>query len=93
MRGNPTQAATAFARNCGGSVDELERLVTTRGLAGISRHERAAIRTCSGIIHAAIAALPIARRMRWGAHPRSSCARARRRSFIWREVVEIEVLG
>jgi glycyl-tRNA synthetase beta chain len=68
--GAPTQAAAAFARNCGVEVSALERLVTEKGswlvFRGIERG--AAITSFIGeLINQAIAALPIARRMRWGA--------------------------
>ncbi|HEX4151304.1 MAG TPA: glycine--tRNA ligase subunit beta [Steroidobacteraceae bacterium] len=67
--GSPTQAASAFARNCGVPVEGLERLVTDKGAWLTYRGtERGAATTTllGGIIDAAIAALPIARRMRWG---------------------------
>jgi len=69
--GAPTQAALAFARNCGVEVSLLERLVTEKGawlvFRGIERGTATAT-LLPGLIDQAIAALPIARRMRWGAH-------------------------
>jgi glycyl-tRNA synthetase beta chain len=68
--GAPTQAAAAFARNCGVDVAGLERLVTDKGAWLVFRGIERGAATASligGIIDQAIAALPIARRMRWGA--------------------------
>jgi len=65
-------------------------------MAGFSRHRtRRAIRTLlAGIIHAAIAALPIARRMRWGAHTTEFVRPVHGAVLLYgEEVVEIEVLG
>ena len=68
--GSPTQAALAFARNCGVDVTQLERLITEKGawlvFRGIERGTATAA-LLPGLIEQAIAALPIARRMRWGA--------------------------
>ena len=95
--GAPTQAANAFARNCGVSPSELERLVTDKGAWLVFRgtERGAAIRTLlAGIIHAAIAALPIARRMRWGAHTTEFVRPVHGAVLLYgEEVVEIEVLG
>jgi glycyl-tRNA synthetase beta chain len=68
--GAPTPAATAFARNCGVRVADLERLTTEKGAWLVYRGtERGAATTSliGGIISQAIASLPIAKRMRWGA--------------------------
>jgi glycyl-tRNA synthetase beta chain len=67
--GAPTQAATAFARNCGVEVKDLERLVTDKGAWLVFRGTELGAATTAllgDIINQAIAALPIARRMRWG---------------------------
>jgi len=68
--GAPTQAALAFARNCGVEVPQLERLVTEKGAWLVFRGIEPGAATSSVIgelINQSIAALPIARRMRWGA--------------------------
>jgi glycyl-tRNA synthetase beta chain len=68
--GAPTQAAAAFAKSCGVEVSALARLVTDKGawLAYRGTLPGAATATLLGdIINQAIAALPIAKRMRWGA--------------------------
>ena len=95
--GAPTQAATAFARNCGVPVGELDRLVTDKGAWLVFRGTERGAATRSllaGIIHAAIAALPIARRMRWGAHTTEFVRPVHGAVLLYGdEVVEIEVLG
>jgi glycyl-tRNA synthetase beta chain len=68
--GAPTQAASAFARSCGVAVADLGRLTTDKGswLAFSAVEPGAAtIDLLGAIIEQAIAALPIAKRMRWGA--------------------------
>ncbi len=70
-QGAPTQAAQAFARGCGVAVEQLTQLKTDKGawlqFRGI---EPGALTTSrlGGVIDQAIAALPIAKRMRWGAN-------------------------
>jgi glycyl-tRNA synthetase beta chain len=67
--GAPTQAAIAFAKNCGVSVTELAELKTDKGAWLVFRGtERGApTRSLLGhIVNQAVAALPIAKRMRWG---------------------------
>jgi glycyl-tRNA synthetase beta chain len=95
--GAPTQAARAFANSCGVEVAALTRLTTDKG-AWLSFHgtERGAATTIAigPILNQAIAALPIAKRMRWG---------ARKTEFVrpvhWivllfgDEVIPVEVLG
>ena len=69
-QGAPTQAALAFARGCGVEVAALERLETPKGAWLVHRGTEAGAQTLSllpGIVQASLDALPIARRMRWGA--------------------------
>jgi glycyl-tRNA synthetase beta chain len=68
--GKPTRAATAFAESCGMKVDELTRLNDNKGEFLFCRTTRAgepAAKLLPGIVQASLDALPIARRMRWGA--------------------------
>ena len=68
--GNPTQAALAFARGCGVDVSALERLDTPKGQWLVHRRVETGVRTVDllpVVVSAALDALPIARRMRWGA--------------------------
>jgi len=68
--GNPTPAAKAFASKCGVSVDKLNREQTEKGewLTYRSLEQgKATAELLPEIIETALAALPIPRRMRWGA--------------------------
>ena len=68
--GEPTQAALAFAKTCGVLATDLQRLNTDKGAWVVYRgSERGAatISLLAAIAANAVAALPIARRMRWGA--------------------------
>ncbi|MFN2301035.1 MAG: glycine--tRNA ligase subunit beta [Gammaproteobacteria bacterium] len=68
--GKPTKAAEGFARANGVAVDALERLETDEGAWVVCRRQidgRAAVDLLPGIVEAALARLPVARRMRWGA--------------------------
>ncbi len=68
--GNPTPAATAFATKCGVSVEELNRVETEKGewlMFTLLEKGRTASELLPDIIERALAALPIPRRMRWGA--------------------------
>jgi len=95
--GAPTQAAAAFARNCGVPVDDLERLTTDKGAWLVFRgteHGAATTALIGGIIAQAIAALPIARRMRWGAHPAEFVRPVHGVVLLFGDdVVPVEVLG
>jgi glycyl-tRNA synthetase beta chain len=68
--GLPTRAAQAFAASCKVSVEELQRREESKGTflyyVGI-RPGAAAIELLPGLVQAALDALPIPRRMRWGA--------------------------
>jgi glycyl-tRNA synthetase beta chain len=67
--GKPTRAATAFAESCGVKIPELERITDAKGEFLFCRATRAgepASKLLPGIVQAALDALPIARRMRWG---------------------------
>jgi glycyl-tRNA synthetase beta chain len=95
--GAPTQAAAAFARNCGVTPGELDRLVTDKGAWLVFRGtERGAATVASlgGIIQAAVAALPIARRMRWGTRTTEFVRPVHGAVLLFgAEVVAVEVLG
>ena len=67
--GQPTRAALGFARSCGVDAADLGRLETPKGAWLVHRVEeppRPASDLVPGVIEAALAELPIARRMRWG---------------------------
>lgn len=95
--GRPTRAALAFAASCGTEVAELQRIhAGRRELLYWSGVKPGA--TCAGllpgIVREALAALPIARRMRWGAGEAEFV-----RPVHWvvllhgRDVVDCEILG
>jgi glycyl-tRNA synthetase beta chain len=95
--GAPTQAASAFARNNGVAVEKLDRLTTDKGAWLVFRGlERGAstVSLLAGIVQAAIAALPIARRMRWGNGSTEFVRPVHGVVLLYgEEVVPIEVLG
>jgi len=68
--GQPTKAALGFARSCGKRVDELEHLETDKGAWLVARSAlpgQPAAALLPALVEAALAGLPIPRRMRWGA--------------------------
>jgi glycyl-tRNA synthetase beta chain len=68
--GAPTPAATAFAKKCGVPVDALDKTETDKGawltFESVEKGETA-VKLLPGLIETALSALPIPRRMRWGA--------------------------
>lgn len=70
VAGVPTRAATAFAESCGVSVTDLNRLQEGKGeflfFEGVKPGDTTA-NLLPGILQAALDALPIPKRMRWGA--------------------------
>jgi glycyl-tRNA synthetase beta chain len=68
-QGLPTQAATAFAKSCGVDVGALSQLNTDKGawLQYRGTERGAATQVLLGeMVNQVVAALPIAKRMRWG---------------------------
>ena len=95
--GHPTRAALGFARSCGVEVADLDRIETPKGTWLVHRTEeppRPAADLVPGVIEAALAELPVARRMRWGDGEAEFV-----RPVHWvvlllgREVVETNLLG
>ncbi len=67
--GNPTKAAQGFARSCGVEVADLEKLETDKGSWLVFRQTVAGRPTAElvpAMAQAALDALPIPKRMRWG---------------------------
>jgi len=95
--GAPTQAAGAFAKSCGVQVTDLERLTTDKGAWLVFRGTEAGAATASllnDIVNHAIADLPIAKRMRWGARTAEFVRPVRTVVLLFGdEVVPIEVFG
>ena len=68
--GQPTRAALAFAESCGVAVGALTRATEPKGeflFCSLTRPGAPAAQLLPGIVQRALDALPIARRMRWGA--------------------------
>mgnify|MGYP001080646569 CR=1 FL=1 len=68
--GNPTPAATAFAKKCGVAVAALERETTEKGewlVCEVVETGRRTDELMPELIEDTLAGLPIPRRMRWGA--------------------------
>ncbi len=69
--GNPTRALEGFASSLGVTPDQLDTLETEKGAWVVYRSVekgRATVELMPGIVEQALAALPIPKRMRWGAH-------------------------
>ena len=96
-QGAPTQAATAFAKSCGVAVAELSKLTTEKGawlqFRG-TEHGAPTTALLKDILTQAIAALPIAKRMRWGAHSAEFVRPVHSVVLLYGdEVVALELLG
>jgi glycyl-tRNA synthetase beta chain len=95
--GAPTQAALAFAKSCGVPAGELTELKTDKGAwLQFRGTERGAATTSllGAILNQAIAALPIAKRMRWGTSAAEFVRPVHGVVLLYGEdIVPIEVLG
>jgi glycyl-tRNA synthetase beta chain len=96
-QGAPTQAATAFAKSCGVAVQELTRLTTDKGawlqFRG-TEHGVATTTLLDAILNQAIAALPIAKRMRWGARSAEFVRPVHAVVLLYGEsVIPVDILG
>jgi glycyl-tRNA synthetase beta chain len=95
--GEPTQAAVAFAKNCGVPVNDLTQLKTDKGAWLMFRgteHGAATMSLLGGIINQAITTLPIAKRMRWGTRTAEFVRPVHSVVLLYGEtVVPAEVLG
>lgn len=68
--GNPTPGAQGFAKSCGVTVDQLEKLETDKGVWLVSRmleRGRSTAELIPDIVTHSLQQLPIPKRMRWGA--------------------------
>jgi glycyl-tRNA synthetase beta chain len=96
-QGAATQAATAFAKSCGVAVGELSKLTTEKGAwLQFRGTERGAATTAllKDLLTQAIAALPIAKRMRWGGHSAEFVRPVHSVVLLYGDdVVPIELLG
>jgi len=67
--GNPTKAAEGFAKSCGVTMDDLDRLENDKGAWLMFKSKQAGQATASlvpDIVRMSLDKLPIPRRMRWG---------------------------
>jgi len=67
--GNPTKAASGFARSCEVEVGQLDRLKTDKGEWLVTNIEEKGAHTSEllgDIVNEALASLPVPKRMRWG---------------------------
>jgi glycyl-tRNA synthetase beta chain len=96
-QGAPTQAALAFAKNCGVPVTELTQIKTDKGAWLMFRGTERGAATASllgDIVNQAVAALPIAKRMRWGTRTAEFVRPVHSVVLLYGEnVVPAEVLG
>jgi glycyl-tRNA synthetase beta chain len=95
--GKPTAAAMAFAKSCQVTVEALSELKTDKGawlqFRGTEKGS-ASTALLGGIIAQAISALPIPKRMRWGARTAEFVRPVHSAVLLYGpEVVPIEVLG
>ena len=95
--GQPTQAATAFARSCGVAVEALSTLQTDKGAWLQYRGTERGAQTAAllpDIVVQAVAQLPVAKRMRWGANTAEFVRPVHGVVLLFGdEVVDAEVLG
>ena len=96
-QGAPTQAALAFAKNCGVPITQLTRIKTDKGAWLMFRGTERGAATASllaDIVNQAVAALPIAKRMRWGTRTAEFVRPVHSVVLLYGEtVVPAEVLG
>jgi glycyl-tRNA synthetase beta chain len=96
-QGAPTQAALAFAKNCGVPVTDLTQIKTDKGAWLMFRGTERGAATASllgDIVNQAVAALPIAKRMRWGTRTAEFVRPVHSVVLLYGEtVVPAEVLG
>jgi glycyl-tRNA synthetase beta chain len=96
-QGAPTQAAVAFAKNCGVPVTELTQIKTDKGEWLMFRGTERGAATASllaNIVNHAVATLPIAKRMRWGARTAEFVRPVHGVILLYGEtVIPAEVLG
>jgi glycyl-tRNA synthetase beta chain len=95
--GTPTKATAGFARSCGVPVDQLGVIQTDRGQwVGFTQRIPgvASTQLLPDILHQALADLPIAKRMRWGAGTAEFVRPVHWAVLLFGDqVVEAEILG
>lgn len=97
VEGKPSKACEGFARSCGVSVAQLEKLETPQGAWLIYRSTetgKALAELIPSIIEKALAELPVAKTMRWGNHSQTFVRPAHWILLLHgNAVIEAEILG
>ena len=95
--GNPSKAAVGFASSCGTTFEQLEQLKTDKGEWLIFKQAvqgQTTIELIPEIIRKSIAALPIAKRMRWGSNTAEFVRPVHWAILLYGEnVIDAEILG
>lgn len=95
--GTPSKAALGFAASCKVAFDQLQRLKTDKGewLSFTERSQgRATVELIPEIIRQSLAALPIAKRMRWGTSSNEFVRPVHWVLLLYgNEVIDTEILG
>lgn len=95
--GNPSRAAMGFAKSCGVEFDQLQQIETDKGTyLNFSEIKQglAAKALLPEMLNAALAALPIAKRMRWGNNDTEFVRPVHWVVFLLgEEVIDAEILG
>jgi glycyl-tRNA synthetase beta chain len=95
--GNPTKTALGFAASCGVDVTQLQKLETDKGAWLVHRAHQAGQPTpqlLPGIVSQSLAALPIPKRMRWGANAHEFVRPAHWLVMLWdNQIIEANLLG
>lgn len=95
--GQPTKAALGFAASCGVSIEQLQQVDGPKGKVlqyEGSKKGEATTALLPGIVSASLDALPIARRMRWGAGSQEFVRPVHWVAMLFGSaVVEAEILG
>jgi glycyl-tRNA synthetase beta chain len=95
--GKPSKAAEGFAASCGTTFDQLERLKTDKGEWLVYKQAVKGFPTeqlIPDIIRQSIAALPIAKRMRWGSFATEFVRPVHWAALLYGpSVIECEILG
>lgn len=97
QEGNPSKAAMGFARSCGVDFDQLQQIETDKGTYLNFKQEIKGSATrdlVADMLNKALAALPIAKRMRWGSKETEFVRPVHWVVFLLGgEVVESKILG
>jgi len=95
--GNPSRAAMGFAKSCGVEFDQLQQIETDKGAYLNFSETKQGLATKAllpDMLNAALAALPIAKRMRWGGNDTEFVRPVHWIVFLLgNEVVDAEILG